>query len=53
MYPYMALEDGTKATHSQIIPQEGIDTVLAHFERPSAEGFDSARCKLPTYEWTN
>ncbi|HJG30222.1 MAG TPA: hypothetical protein K8U80_02370 [Collinsella ihuae] len=38
---------------SQIIPQEDIDTVLVHFERPNAEGFDSARCKLPSYEWTS
>lgn len=53
MYAYMTLEDGTEVTHSQIIPQEGIDTVLVHFERPNAEGFDSARCKLPTYEWTS
>lgn len=53
MYPYMTLEDGTEVTCSQIIPQEDIDTVLVHFERPNAEGFDSARCKLPSYEWTS
>ena len=22
-----------------------------HFERPTEEGFDTARCALPTYEW--
>ena len=22
-----------------------------HFERPSDDGFESARCTLPTYEW--
>ena len=64
MYPYMTLEDGTgdifaqrrhgtEVAHSQIIHQEGIDTVLVHFERPNAEGFDSARRKLPTYEWVS
>lgn len=53
MYPYTTLEGGTEVTCSQIIPQEDIDTVLVHFERPSAEGFDSARCKLPSYEWTS
>lgn len=53
MYPYMTLEDGTEVICSQIIPQENIDTVLVHFERPTAEGFDSARCKLPSYEWAS
>ena len=42
----MTLEDGIKATHL------GIDTVLVHFERPNAEGFDSARRRIPAYEWT-
>lgn len=36
MYPYMTLEDGTEMICSQIIPQEDIDTVLVHFERPTA-----------------
>lgn len=53
MYPYMTLEDGTEVICSQIIPQEDIDTVFVHFERPNAEGFDSARCKLPSYEWVS
>lgn len=53
MYPYTTLEDGTEVVHSQIIPHEGIDTVFVHFERPNAEGFDSVRCKLPTYEWAS
>ena len=22
-----------------------------HFERPTEQGFDSARCVLPTYQW--
>lgn len=52
MYPYMTLEDGTEVVRSQIIPKDGVDTVLVHFKRPTADGFDSARCELPTYEWT-
>ena len=27
------------------------DKVLVHFERPTEEGFDSARCGLPSYNW--
>ena len=26
--------------------------VEVHFERPSDSGFDSARCELPSYTWT-
>ena len=53
MYPYMTLEDGTAVVHSQIISRDGTDTVLVHFERPNDDGFDSARCELPSYEWTS
>ena len=27
--------------------------VIVHFERPTAEGFDSARCELPSCSWTD
>ena len=30
-----------------------VDEVLVHFERPTENGFDSARCKLPSYTWTD
>lgn len=53
MYPYMTLGDGTEIVHSQLIHDDGVDKVLVHFERPNAEGFDSARCELPSYKWTN
>ena len=36
MYPYMTLADETEIVHSQIIEN----------------GFDSARCELPDYKWT-
>lgn len=48
MYPYMILSDETEILHSQIINE---NTVEVHFERPTEEGFDVARCSLPTYEW--
>lgn len=51
MYPYMTLFDGTEIVHSQIIHQDGKDKVVVHFERPTDDGFDEARCELPDYHW--
>lgn len=51
MYPYMKFEDETEVTFSQIINKDGVDTVEVHFERPTDNGFDSARCELPSYKW--
>lgn len=51
MYPYLTLEDETEIVHSQIINDNGIEKVEVHFERPTENGFDSARCVLPDYKW--
>ncbi len=51
MYPYMTLADETEIVHSQIIEDEGIQKVIVHFERPTENGFDMARCELPSYQW--
>lgn len=51
MYPYMTLADETEIVHSQIIEEGGVQKVIVHFERPTKEGFDSARCELPEYKW--
>jgi len=51
MYPYMTLADETEIVHSHLKEENGIRIVEVHFERPICGGFDSARCKLPTYEW--
>lgn len=51
MYPYMTLDDETEIVHSQIIHENGKDKVLVNFERPTENGFDSARCELPDYRW--
>lgn len=48
LYPYMTLNDGTEIVHSQVL--EG-NRVLVHFERPTENGFDNARCELPSYTW--
>lgn len=53
MYPYMTFEDGTEVVHSQLIQDGETEKVLVHFERPTDQGFDSARCELPSYVWTN
>ncbi len=51
MYPYMILADETEITHSQLMEIAGKETVEVHFERPTEDGFDSARCSLPDYKW--
>lgn len=51
MYPYITLSDETEITHSHIIERDGMQTVEVHFERPEENGFDSARCVLPSYQW--
>lgn len=51
MYPYMTLADETEVVHSQVIAKDGKKNVIVNFERPTQEGFDSARCTLPEYKW--
>jgi len=51
MYPYMVLPDETEITHSRIIEKDDMQQVEVHFERPTEEGFDTARCVLPAYTW--
>ncbi len=52
MYPYMTLADETEIVHSQIVEKDGVKKVIVNFERPVENGFDSARCELPDYKWT-
>lgn len=52
MYSYMTLSDETEIVHSQLIEDKGIKKVIVNFERPTDNGFDSARCELPEYKWT-
>ena len=53
MCPYITFGDGTEVVQSQIIHDDGVDKVLVHFERPREDGFDSARCELPSCTWTD
>ena len=50
-YPYLTLPDGTEMVHSQVIDDMGVPTVYVYFERPTSQGFDEARCRLPGGEW--
>lgn len=52
MYPYLTLGDGTEIVHSHLIEEDGVKKVIVHFERPTENGFDDARCVLPEYKWT-
>ena len=36
----------------EIIEKDGMKKVIVNFERPTESGFDSARCELPDYKWT-
>lgn len=51
MYPYMKLSDETEIVHSHLIEENGEKRVEVHFERPTENGFDTARCSLPSYTW--
>lgn len=51
MYPYMTLSDGTEIVHSHLVEEGGERKVYVHFERPTEDGFDLARCELPSYTW--
>ena len=39
---------GRKFAISQILEDR---KVVVNFERPTEDGFDSARCELPSYTW--
>lgn len=51
MYPYVTYSDGTEVVFSDIyVGDNGEDCIDVHFERPTNNGFDSVRIKLPSYE---
>ena len=51
MYPYVNYPDGTEVTFFFFYTDDnGQECVDVHFERPTKNGFDSVRIKLPTYE---
>ena len=53
MYPYVKYADGTEVVFSNIyVDENGRECIDVHFERPTKEGFDSVRIRLPDYEIT-
>lgn len=52
MYPYVKYADGTEVLFSNIYIDNDKECIDVHFERPTSDGFDSIRIKLPTYEVT-
>ncbi len=53
MYPYVKYSDETEVVFSNIYTDdEGRESIDVHFERPTKDGFDSVRIKLPTYDVT-
>lgn len=50
MYPYVKYPDGTEVVFSNIYIKDGLECIDVHFERPTENGFDSVRIKLPNYE---
>jgi hypothetical protein len=51
MYPYITFSDETEVTYSNIIERNGQREIEVHFERATENGFDTARCILPAYNW--
>jgi len=47
----MILADEIEILHTQILEENGEKSIEVHFERPTEEGFDMARCSLPSYKW--
>jgi len=47
----MTLADKTEIVHSHLKEENGDKIILVHFERPKNGGFDSARIRLPSYQW--
>ncbi len=49
-YNYVELNDGTQIAYSNFL-EDG--TVEIGIERPVEDGFDSARCLLPSFIWSS
>lgn len=49
MYPFLTLDDNTEIVHSNMLADK---RVKVYVEKPDAkDGFHSATCYLPDYEW--
>lgn len=48
-YDYAELRDGTQVAFSNVLDD---NTIKVSIERPVKDGFDTARCVLPAYRWS-
>ena len=53
MYPFMTLNDNTEITYSSPINSNKGQLVKVYIETPIKNGFKSANCMLPQYDWEN
>ena len=53
LYPFMTLNDETEIVHSEILENDGQEKVKVVIEKPVMDGFHSAVCWLPDYQWEN
>lgn len=51
VYSYMTLADHTEIVHTDVFEEDGVQKIEVHFERPTPNGFDTARSQLPSYTW--
>ena len=52
MHAFMQLNDGTEIVHSDALyDSNGQEYVKVYMEQPIMQGFKSAYCYLPSYEW--
>ena len=49
---FVELPDQTIISHSEILNKDGKEQVRVYIEKPIYEGFATAICYLPDYEWT-
>lgn len=49
MWEYVRLEDDTQISYSDVRDDNTVEVVV---ERPRDWGFDTAKCLLPSNEWT-
>ena len=52
LYNFVELPDQTIISHSEILNKDGKAQVRVYIEKPIYEGFATAICYLPDYEWT-
>lgn len=51
LYPYLKLEDETEILHTHVLHDGEREYIEVHFEKPTEDGFCSARCRWPGYQW--